>query len=432
MIESDHFNTAEATSQEHVDRVNAKYYGRFPFPWPADMFVAHADPSFWRTMVNQELGFFDGRGPLGSSGTIWVAGCGTNQGVQTALRFPDWHVYATDVSEPSLRIAEKTARSLGLNNVTFERASINEGLSEHFDYVICTGVIHHNADPGVALGRLSEALKPDGILELMVYNQYHRLETTSLQKAVRMLVGDCGKHSERDDSLQLAIAERLMDGLAGQSRVMELLRSLKGAHSSKVADSAIQPVEWSYTVASLSDLVEGAGLSLWLPTQNIFDLAGHRGWHLDFTDLSLRERYNSLPDTERWQLCNLLMAEESPWLWFYLRPNDVPRPAFLSDVVAERFLDSSYRPAQTDVCVYVHDAEQDRYLPRGQRSRNPSRRLTSAARALHGAAEAGVSLRDIAARLGVPVSNGEAERLRLALTTPHFPHLRAVGLSVAD
>jgi SAM-dependent methyltransferase len=426
MIESDHLNTDEATSQEHVDRVNATYYGQFPYPWPAHMFAAYPDPSFWRTMVNQELGFFDGRGPLGTTGAIWVAGCGTNQGVQTALRFPDWHVYATDVSEPSLRIAERTARSLGLNNVTFEQASINEGVVEHFDYVICTGVIHHNADPAVTLGRLAEALKPDGVLELMVYNRYHRQETSSLQKAVRMLVPDSGKRSERDDALQLAIAERLMDGLAGESRVMELLRSLKGEHSSKVADSVIQPVEWSYTVSSLSDLAQGAGLSLWMPTQNEFDLADHREWNLDFTDLSLRERYKSLPDTERWQLCNLLLAEESPGLWFYLRPDGVPRPAFLSDVIAERFLDSSYRPAQTDVCVYVYDAEQDRYLPRVQRSGNPSRRLTSVARALHGAADAELSLRDAAARLGVPVSNSEAERLRLALTTPHFPYLRVV------
>jgi 2-polyprenyl-3-methyl-5-hydroxy-6-metoxy-1,4-benzoquinol methylase len=83
------------------------------------------------------------------------------------------------------------SRNLKISNLELRQESLNDIEYKHkFDYIICTGVIHHNASPETALNTLAKALKPTGILELMVYNRYHRIETTAFQKAIRILAGN--------------------------------------------------------------------------------------------------------------------------------------------------------------------------------------------------------------------------------------------------
>jgi SAM-dependent methyltransferase len=420
---SDSFNIADAESQDHVDRINAEFYGRFPFPWPAELFTSFEDPAFWRTLTNQELGCYEQPPIIPPRARIWVAGCGTNQGIQTALRFPDCAVYATDISDASLCIAEQTARALNVRNVTFDRQSINSDSSLKFDYIICTGVIHHNADPAEALRMLTQALTPTGVLELMVYNRYHRQETTALQKAIRLLAQPA---DVRDDSLQLEIAERLMLGFQGESQVLDLLRGLKGAPTSRLADSVIQPVEWSYTVSSLARLVRDAGAQLWLPTQNMFDLAARRSWNLRFSDASLRNRFLSLPDVDRWQLANLLLAEKSPWLWFYVRPSRVERSDYLMDEVNRAFADASWTQAATNVSIYTRDPNTGTYVSQERSLPYPTRRPPSKARRLYEALEAGGRVSDATTLLQLTDAPEDISDLRMSLTTPYFPYLRTV------
>jgi len=69
-----------------------------------------------------------------------------------------------------------------VSSIAFERRSINEGSTVHFDYIICAGVVHHNADSLESLCSLREALTEEGILELMVYNRFHRIQTTASRK----------------------------------------------------------------------------------------------------------------------------------------------------------------------------------------------------------------------------------------------------------
>ncbi|MFM7850682.1 MAG: class I SAM-dependent methyltransferase, partial [Flammeovirgaceae bacterium] len=141
-------------------------------------------------LLNQDLGYWNVpkiSGPL----KIWVAGCGTNQAIFTALRFPECTVLATDVSTGSLEVARGTAAQIGIKNLTIVELSINSvDFENEFDYIICTGVIHHNADPAYTLSKLVRALKTNGVMELMVYNYYQRLLTTAFQKAVRVLTRD--------------------------------------------------------------------------------------------------------------------------------------------------------------------------------------------------------------------------------------------------
>ena len=80
MIKSDDHNLLLVESIQSVDQLNAKFYGRFPYPWTAAKFDYLEDPYFETRMVNQELGDW-GYGLLPKHPRIWVAGCGTNQAV---------------------------------------------------------------------------------------------------------------------------------------------------------------------------------------------------------------------------------------------------------------------------------------------------------------------------------------------------------------
>lgn len=178
------FNLHSADSVAEVDSINKKFYGRFNFPWNPSMLAKYHDQELWVKTLNQELGYFD-HTRVPEKPKIWVAGCGTNQAVITALKYPQSQVLGTDLSKQSLAAARSLAEQLNVTNVTLEERSLNEvEYDQEFDLVLCTGVIHHNFDPSSPLRSLYRALKKNGVLELFVYNYYHRITTTSFQKAI--------------------------------------------------------------------------------------------------------------------------------------------------------------------------------------------------------------------------------------------------------
>ena len=181
----DLFNLMGALSQPAVDAANREFYGKITYPWPQMTYPAYADPHCGTIFLNQEIGDWT-HTRIPARPRIWIAGCGSNQATLMALKFPGAEILATDISAPSLAVCEKNLAQVGAKNVTLREQTINEAdYTDEFDYIICTGVIHHNADPSIPLARLARALKRDGILELAVYNYYHRILTTAYQTAMR-------------------------------------------------------------------------------------------------------------------------------------------------------------------------------------------------------------------------------------------------------
>src|SRR6185503_8699952 len=118
MITSDVFNLSLLQSKEEVDQINKRFYGRYNYPWPPLFFQGYPK-GVARSLLNQDLGYWSHErltGPL----KIWVAGCGTNQAVFTALRFPEAEVLGTDISAQSIGVGRKNAKSMGLSNLRLE------------------------------------------------------------------------------------------------------------------------------------------------------------------------------------------------------------------------------------------------------------------------------------------------------------------------
>lgn len=426
MIKSDEGNLRLVGSVESVDELNARFYGRFPYPWVPLTYSYPRDPQLMTALLHQDVGDWKFQAAPGKP-KIWVAGCGTNQAILAALRFPNANVLGSDLSGESLRICSHTAERLQISNLELRQESINQATyRDQFDYVICTGVIHHNADPAATLRKLANALRPEGLMELMVYNRFHWIVPTAFQQSVRIL-GQSLRPANFE--LELSLARKIIKDLPQDTMMFQATRGHVEYPESQFADALLQPVLYGYTVESLESLAEKCNLELLLPRFNQFDAAdGKTSWNMKFNDPILKERYESLPDTQRWQITNLLLLDSSPLLWFYLQRKDSGRQRKSERQVCEEFLDTTFvRINTTQVSYKLGENSNYELSPHlGSFPVIPPHRSVSKIAA---AADGKTPMREIFKRLGLETAFAAVNHARLALATTAAPYLTSVNLS---
>ena len=189
-------------------------------------------------------------------GSVLIAGCGTAQAVRHALRRPRARVVGIDVSAASLEHSRELAAAHDVGNLELRQLPIERvaELGERFDHVVCTGVLHHLAEPELGLRSLSEVLAPGGAVTLMVYARYGRTGVSMLQDYCRGLgVGTSGHdlHELRATLREIPLGHPL-------SRLLRESRDF--AADDAIADALCNPRERAYAVPELIDLLRGAGL----------------------------------------------------------------------------------------------------------------------------------------------------------------------------
>jgi SAM-dependent methyltransferase len=420
-VKSDIHNLILAESPEAADDANREFYATFPYPWPPMSFPRLEDPDFETIMLNQSLGDFDHH-IISADAKIWVAGCGTNQAVYTALRFPKATVIASDLSAASLAVAARNAATCGVSNLELRQESLNEvGYRDEFDYVISTGVIHHNARPEQTLSRIAYALRPNGVLELMVYNRFHRILTTAFQKAVRTITMHNGRVSSYQEDLAVAkgIAATELIASPGQKA------PFRDSHESKLADAMIQPVEYSYTVESLAGLLAECGLELILPCYDQFSQTKSASWEMQFSKAELQELFDVLPDATRWQVANLLLLDKSPMLWFYVQHRRESHDSHYTAHVNHDFLDRRFVRATTRLRNYVRGAGDLNYRLSPTSVPYPLKPTDPLVRSVTDRADGTLTMRQILLEIGINTTSHKAiADLRAQTTTPLCPLLR--------
>jgi len=119
------------------------------------------------------------------------AGCGTGE-------YSCWfasrgaRVTGIDLSDGSLNEASAYAESLSLDNVRFEKRSVlATGFADaSFDFVYCTGVLHHTSDPFGGLTELSRVLCPGGKLLVSLYTSSGFLVREARRRVAKYVGGD--------------------------------------------------------------------------------------------------------------------------------------------------------------------------------------------------------------------------------------------------
>lgn len=144
---------------------------------------------------------------------VLEAGCGTGSSViYYALQFknmPGRHrIVALDISPASLEVLRSRMKLRGLKegvDVTIINGSLLDlpDMKDigKFDLIGCTGVLHHLASPVDGLKALKSVLKPDGVMHLMVYSTFGRVQTALTRNLLQILLQGV---DERKDRLTIA------------------------------------------------------------------------------------------------------------------------------------------------------------------------------------------------------------------------------------
>lgn len=190
--------------------------------------------------------------PYRGDRSILVAGCGTIQAAHYAVRWPEARVVGIDVSETSLASTAELKSKYSLDNLELRQLGIESAgdLNETFDHVVCTGVLHHLADPVAGLRALRRILAPQGALHLMVYAPYGRAGIYMLQEYCRRV----GAGTTDDEIRDLALSMR---ALPQDHPIVPLLRNSPDfATTAGLADALLHPNDRAYSVPQLFDFLE--------------------------------------------------------------------------------------------------------------------------------------------------------------------------------
>ena len=233
------------------------FYERYPYPRPVDRLEKYH--RLWQDQQRRRADYhlFWPAKSYREDHSILVAGCGTSQAAKHATRWPAAQVTGIDFSATSVRCTEELKRKYNLHNLQIHQLPIERvnDLETSFDQIVCTGVLHHLADPDAGLKALRGVLKPDGAMHLMVYAPYGRTGIYMLQEFARRI----GIHAT-DEEIRDLIA--VLRALPHGHPLENLLREAPDfRQDAELADALLHPQDRAYSVPQLFDFIKRGELT---------------------------------------------------------------------------------------------------------------------------------------------------------------------------
>lgn len=182
---------------------------------------------------------------------VLIAGCGTWQAAKYALGHPAARVVAIDVSATSLEHTERLKQKHNLTNLDVRELPIENAndLGQSFDHIICTGVLHHLAEPDAGLHALRSVLQRDGAMYLMVYAPYGRAGVYMMQEYCRTL----GVGTSPDEISDLI---SVLKTLPQHHPMLSAQGGAREFNADALADALLNPRERAYSVPQVFDFLE--------------------------------------------------------------------------------------------------------------------------------------------------------------------------------
>ena len=96
---------------------------------------------------------------------------------------------AIDLSRTSLAYAQRKTSELGLSNLVYLQADILDvhQMQKTFDFIECSGVLHHMDDPMTGWGILTDILKPGGLMKIGLYSEVARRPIVKVREEIASL-----------------------------------------------------------------------------------------------------------------------------------------------------------------------------------------------------------------------------------------------------
>jgi len=235
-----------------------EFYTSHPYPPPVDNLDRARD--MWRdeNVHRAEFHLLWPRRKYRADFDVLVAGCGTWQSAKFALSHPAARVVGIDVSTTSLEHTEALKRKYDLTNLETRQLPIESAadLDREFDLIVCTGVLHHLAEPEVGLRALRSILNDEGAMYLMLYAPYGRTGVSMIQEYCRRL----GLSTSRQDVSELTA---VLKAMPQHHPLLAMLRgSRDAANADALIDALLNPRDRTYSVPQLLDLLDRNDLTL--------------------------------------------------------------------------------------------------------------------------------------------------------------------------
>ncbi len=197
---------------------------------------------------------------------VLIAGGGTGDAtifLAEQLRDKDSEVIYVDISHASMDIAKKRAELRGLTNITFVHGSLLDlpkmNLGK-FDYINCSGVLHHLDKPEVGLKALKAVLKSDGAMSIMVYGKYGRMGIYSMQQLMKLINEQENNMQERIENTKEVLGNLPESNWFKKGEELAVDHKLFGDIG--IYDLFLHSQEKTYSISEVYDLVESCKLNL--------------------------------------------------------------------------------------------------------------------------------------------------------------------------
>lgn len=316
---------------KHASPIVAKQYSAYVYPLPVADLDEHArsgqydlsDPSLFRRKIwprKVEPDNLD----------ILIAGCGTIQAAMYAHKNPQCRVVGVDISKPSLQHQQFLKEKHKLDNLELHYLSLGDvaELGRDFDFIVSTGVLHHLEDPDAGLRTLKTALKPHGVMSIMVYGYWRRVGVYMMQEAFRL----AGLQQNDKD---VEIVKQTIASLPKDHGVRIYSNTASDLHyDAAVVDTFLHPQDRAYTVPQVLDFAKNNGLRFrgWLD-EALYSItstvpAGH----------PIRAKALKLPPEKQWAMTELLTQSMGCHRFLLCHP-EAPEADYKLDFSSEAFLD---------------------------------------------------------------------------------------------
>lgn len=288
------------------------------FPYPSIPIGEMLDEVLYST--NFEFVHYLCTGKYKSSKNIKIldAGCGTGYStLKLAQQNPDAVITAVDLSANSLKMAKERIENAGISpdKINFMEADLLNlpEFPEKFDYIVCTGVLHHTASPETGLKNLVSNLKDDGLMYLMLYSEYGRFYLNQMRTLIKIIQSDKDSLSEG-----MEIGRELINSLDSNNQIYlnykksydaskQLLGENFAASEAQFIDAYVNAHELTYNIEKLFSLIEDNNL-------NFIRFQDEPSWDLNYllkSNKLLLSKTENLSKKEKYKIGEIINAERN-------------------------------------------------------------------------------------------------------------------------
>jgi len=244
-----------------------KQYERFPYP--------HRTPSdesqrFLFTPLDDlaALNFycFQGCRDIRDNFRVLVAGGGTGDStihLAEQLRDTNATLVHLDLSAAAIEVAHQRAQVRNLENIVWVQGSLLDFPNSEikpFDYINCSGVLHHLHDPAEGLKALKAMLKDDGAMGLMLYGKYARTGVYQMQQLMRLVNRELA-----DEEAMVANTRAVLESLPNSSwyeRSKGLYLSQDKYSDAEIFDLFLHSTDQPFSVSEIYELLAEVDMTL--------------------------------------------------------------------------------------------------------------------------------------------------------------------------